>query len=1570
MAPRDLSSQRIHEVQAELNTYRPELPDTPAHQLAAFAKAVLSSVDVRDLKGVATADLIRHLELVLDTLRDRKTGEIKTAVRLEGETVVIESCMDDQPFLVSALRSVLAGEGLEVRSALNAVVQLRRDTAGTLVEVGTGTTESIIRAEARMGPEGLPPRLDAKIHQRMRLAQAMVRDFESMKRHIQNVADQYGGAAARLPGEESVSMREAEGLLRWLCDENFVLLSVEEYDENAEAVVTLGVSSVEPGARDAEMLKRSAAAESRKVMYARSGEESPVHRAGKPGHFVITKFDRKGGSHGAVAIDGLFTYKALHTPPEEIPYLRLLLRDMLADRDVSVDSHRGKNITNAFNSLPLEYLLAESRENVWELTDRVLRAEEEGGSDVHIQLDEEGRFAFVFVTLPRVQFSEELRLQVQQLLLDELGGSYADYGVYIDRYENAIVHFYVTGTGSLHGVDTERLRDQVHRVAKGWNERLREALEGLGGDEDVNELFELYVDAFTEEHKRRAVADRLRRDVMCLEALRHGLSLDCDLFVSSTGEHPGSLNLRIFSREPLSLSYQLPIIGNFGFEVIDEYTREIKVAHLPTVEMHNFRLNVRRDRHRKVLGRRDDVIRTLRRVFAGVLGDDSLNRLVVSTTLQGRHVEVLRAYVAYIHQLRPPFTDDLIRQVLVDHPSVASAAVGLLAARFDPQAEEGANVDRAERTLVAELRAVTDYTADRVLSVFAEVIRATVRTNAFVVNLEEGDALAFKIDALAVSLGPMPRPFREIWVFHPDFEGVHLRGGRVARGGLRFSDRADDFRTEIHGLMATQMVKNVLIVPMGAKGGFVLRHPPAGRAELREAGDRYYRQFIRALLSITDNVEDGEPRTPPGVRHKEEPDPYLVVAADKGTAHLSDTANAISMKRGFWLDDAFASGGSNGYDHKATGITARGAWEATKRNFRELGIDPEADPITAIGVGDMSGDVFGNGLLRTRTVKLQAAFNHLHLFIDPDPDPERSFLERQRLFETPGSSWADYSTEVFSKGGGVWSRHSKEVALSPEARALLELGEDQAVSGDEVIRAIMKLPVDLFWMGGIGTYVKSRAESNTDVGDKANDSVRIDAGDLRCRVFAEGANLAITDRGRVEFARGGGQNYTAFLDNSGGVDISDHEVNIKILFAPLLAGGKTTREQRNSLLKEVEDEVCEMVLANNRSQSRMVSYDVRRSHADLWRYARSSRYLETEVPFDPDAFSMPTEDEVTNRFRRGQGLYKCEAAVLGSHAKMLAYRELLAGDDLPDEITREMVAAYFPARIREGAGDAINDHLLRREIAATMVVNRIVDNAGASFFAEVMGSTGRNVRDVAVAYLRAASFGGAHALHERLFALEDKHRQDGIYEGMRIAGRALENATYFLLDTVEGDTLEQADPAHCQALLSQLRTWLQPGQRAALEERVNRLVDAGLPADLAESIRALRYLVVVLDALRLARDKGRPAEEMLKVRLSVSSSMNLSALHAALSSMRFQSAWDGPAMLALARQLEFHVHKMALLVDGDDVEGMIAHYGLEPVRAQLAQHLEGELSIAAVVMIDNHLRRLLPPKAMTRPAAE
>ncbi|MBL4683883.1 MAG: NAD-glutamate dehydrogenase, partial [Nannocystaceae bacterium] len=1412
---------------------------------------------------------------------------------------------------------------------------------------------------------GIPKGLAARIEHRLTLAQAMVRDFSAMTSRIGEIADAYFAAASEHGGASAATLRETEALLRWLVDENFVLFAVEEYGGATGEQHLLGTSRIRKPERDAALLAAAAGGGSRLVRYQRSAEESPVHRSGKPGYFAFTRYSADGGEpDGVVLLEGLFTYKALHTPPEQIPVIQVALRDMLEDRQVSIASDRGKNITNAFNSLPLEYLLTEEREAVWELTDRILRAEAEGGSDVHIKVSEGARFAFVFVALPRWQFSEELRQNVQDLLLEELVGTYADYGVYIDRYDNAVIHFYITGPGPLRAVDNEGLRKKVLAHARTWTDRLTEAI-GRVAPQQAEALFEVYEHAFNDEHKRRCSVARISGDVLCVESLRDGADVDCDLYVSEFGEYPGSLNLRIFSREPLNLSRELPVLSHFGFEVIDEYSREIHVAHLPAIDMDNFRFELRPDRIGQIMQRRGNVVAALREVFLGRAGDDDLNRLIIVSDLSSREVEILRSYVAFLHQLRLPFDSGVVRNTLVENPTVTAALMGWLAARFDPKVATDDSRRASDASLKAELQAVTDYTADRVLQAVAEVVRATRRTNAYIADREGGEAFAFKVATRRLSFGPEPKPFREIWVYHPDFEGVHLRGGRVARGGLRFSDRPDDFRTEIHGLMATQMVKNVLIVPMGAKGGFVLRNPPSEREALSRAGDKYYEQFIRALLAVTDNVVDGEAVTPKGILlHEEGTDSYLVVAADKGTAHLSDTANSISADLGFWLDDAFASGGSNGYDHKKTGITARGAWEATRRCFNELGVDPQSDVITAVGVGDMSGDVFGNGLLRSKTIKLVAAFNHIHIFVDPDPDPARSFEERLRLFELPRSAWTDYDKDVLSKGGGVFPRKSKEVALSPEARTLLGLDADTKVNGDEVIRAILALNVDLLWMGGIGTYIKAREETHAEVGDKANDSVRIDASMLRSRVLGEGANLAITDRARVEFAKGGGQNYNAFLDNSGGVDVSDHEVNIKILFAPLLSTGAVTREARNELLHGCEGEVVEMVLANNRSQSRMVSFDCERSRRDVYRYSRALSYLVPRVPFNPEAYTLPAEDELTNRARRGEGLYKCEASVLCAHTKMWAYRELLDAEPLPDALVDRYVGEYFPKRVLAGAGPtAVRGHLLRREIATTLIVNRIVECAGASLLTEVATGTLKPVREIALAWLSAAEASDLDGVFSELLTIEDKHHMPAVYRAMLMMQTYVEDATFYLLDQMALPPLDERACADVRALLENVDKALPEGSKNRTAQRQASLVEMGVPSDLAARIVRFRYLTPVIDAVRSAPAMGRPAEEMLWLRLSVTDAMNIMVLNQAMDRMVYSAPWDGPSVSALRRQLNFHLHKLMRMVKGDDVQGMVEAHGLAEFCERVDAQAETNPTISGLVMLDDWLRRLLPPLA-------
>ncbi|HFE45200.1 MAG TPA: hypothetical protein ENJ18_06855, partial [Nannocystis exedens] len=723
MAPHKLSAQRIREVQTVLASYTPSIKGTDLSLLGALAQAVLNSVDVRDLTRVSSEQLVHQYESLLATIRRRSKGDICVAVREFEGRFVIESCMEDQPFLVSSVRAWLAAQGLRALSVVNAVVRIRRDQNGVITAVGKGPSESIIRIV--LDVDSVSDELLTAYQQRLRLVQSMVRDFQPMRRGLQELADTYLKASAAVDAERSVAFRETEGIIRWLCEENFVLLAVEEFDLEGTMVSHLGISSVLQPVRDQERMACFAAETERTVRYRRSNDESPVHRAGRPGHFIVTRVDRSGEIVGTTLVNGLFTYRALHTPPEEIPHLRVVLRGMLADRNVSLDSHRGKNITNAFNSLPLEFMLTETPESIWELTDRVLRAEAAGESDVHIRIGEDRQSIFAFVSLPREQFSEALRLQVQELLMRECGATYADFGVYMDRYDNAIIHYYLTGPSTFAKIDTEKVRTQVLALAKSWNERLREALGELVGEDEVDTLFDSYQDAFTDDHKRRAGDLRLLGDLTCLENLRKGADFDCDLFVSTTGDHPGSLNLRVFRRQALGLSEELPLITSFGLRVIDEYVRPVNVRHLPPFEMDNFRLDVRASRIPAIMARRDNFRAAMRKVFAGTLGRDSLNQLVVQTSMTALEVEILRSYVAYLHQLRCPFATRLIRRVLCKHPTVTQALIAWLAYRFDPASKvDDKGLKASEDALDAELRAVSDYTADRVLQAVAAVVRA------------------------------------------------------------------------------------------------------------------------------------------------------------------------------------------------------------------------------------------------------------------------------------------------------------------------------------------------------------------------------------------------------------------------------------------------------------------------------------------------------------------------------------------------------------------------------------------------------------------------------------------------------------------------------------------------------------------------------------------------------------------------------------------------------------------------------------------------------------------------------
>jgi glutamate dehydrogenase len=989
--------------------------------------------------------------------------------------------------------------------------------------------------------------------------------------------------------------------------------------------------------------------------------------------------------------------------------------------------------------------------------------------------------------------------------------------------------------------------------------------------------------------------------------------------------------------EPLMLSDVVPLLENMGTRVVDERPYEIRPAGAHPVWIYDLGL-----RHEDLGGLdiadvRERFQETLAAVWRGEIENDRFNRLVLRAGLRGRDVTVLRAYVKYLRQIGTTFSRDFMVATLVGNPDIAGRLAELFAIRFDPDFDRHEDRGLAAKQAVAEIERridlVESLNEDRVLRSLLRLVTATVRTNFF----QDGAAsIALKLDPRSIPDMPRPRPMFEIFVYSPRVEGVHLRGGPVARGGLRWSDRPEDFRTEILGLVKAQTVKNAVIVPVGAKGGFVVKSPPAGRDELQAEVAACYRTFVRGLLDVTDNMIDGHAVPPPRVVRHDGDDPYLVVAADKGTATFSDIANAISEEYGFWLGDAFASGGSHGYDHKAMGITARGAWVSVRRHFRALGVDVQNDDFTVAGIGDMSGDVFGNGMLLSRHIRLVAAFDHRHIFVDPDPDPERSYGERVRLFGIPRSSWADYDPALISGGGGVFRRTAKAVPLSDEMRRALDV-EAEALPPDELIRAILKAPVDLLWNGGVGTYVKASTELNTEVGDKNNDAVRINAAELRCRVVGEGGNLGFTQRGRIEYALHGGQINTDAIDNSAGVDCSDHEVNIKILLDRVVREGDLTGKQRDELLAGMTDDVADQVLADNEGQTRALHLASAQAAAMRDVHVRYLDALERSGRLDRVLEQLPATEELTNRAEINGGLTLPEFAVLLAYSKIGLFDELLASDIPEDPFLERELEGYFPDALRTRYPDQIREHSLRREIIATRLTNSVVDRAGITFLFRLTEETGLSAADVARASTAAREIFGLSALWAQIEALDDlvdTGTQISLFLEVR---RLAERASRWLLRN-------RAQPLDIAATIEFFQpgvrelTLLIPGlvsedRRSALDRTVRDHVDEGVPEELARSVRTSPDLISALDITSVARSTGRRVGEVAAVYYALDEHLRLDWLRGRILGLPRDDRWQALARAALREDL--HVVHSAITAEVMRTMRPGSH-GREQVRAWIA----------------------------------
>jgi glutamate dehydrogenase len=1445
---------------------------------------------------------------------------------------IVEIVNDDMPFLVDSVTAAINARERVVHLVIHPILAVDRDPTGRLRQIletreiartpePAGQRESWMQIEITREPD--PANL-AQLAQAIAGVLADVRtavgDWLPMRQTLRALLDELGTSPA--PPVPARGVAEAQDFLRWLDDDNFTFLGYREYDfdDRAEpARPALGILRnrdypIFGGLRDLSSLPADVQNFIRRrelLVVTKSNLRATVHRTAHMDAIGLRRFSADGEVVGVRLFLGLFTSLAYSRSPRAIPLLRLKVRQLVARAGLPPSSHDGKALQHIIDGLPRDELFQGSEDQLFETVTGILNLQERQRIALFVRRDPLERFVSCLVYVPRERYDSDLRRRFAAILEEVFAGRLSAFYTHLDESALARVQFIIhTTRGAVPAVDVAALEQQLVEAGRGWPDQLQEAAETAFGEGEAHirlrrlKPFPPAYQALT--RPNQAIADLPR-----IEKALSGSPLEVSLHPVAGGGRPG---LRLYrAAEPVTLSDVLPMLENLGLRVVAEEPFRIDSADGNAVWVHEFQLegDAAATAVSAAVGARFE--EALVAVWTGRVESDRFNRLILSAGLSARQVTVLRLYAKVLRQAGSTLSQSYMEDTLAAHPDIAARLVRLFEIRFDPS---DTNADPSLAAL-GEIQAidhaldgVASLDEDRILRSYLALVLKSVRTNYFQ-RLPSGmpkPYLSVKLASSAIELLPAPRPLFEIYVYSPRIEGLHMRAGKVARGGIRWSDRKEDFRTEILGLMKAQTVKNAVIVPVGSKGGFVIKHPPAARDRLGEEAVECYKILIRGLLDLTDNVvfEKGGHRIvpPPGVVRHDGDDPYLVVAADKGTATFSDYANAIAEEYEFWLGDAFASGGSAGYDHKAMGITARGAWELVKRHFRELGRNLDTSELSVVGVGDMSGDVFGNGMLMSRRLRLVAAFDHRHVFIDPDPDPERSYEERLRLFRLPRSSWADYEAALISPGGGVFDRGAKSIAMTPQMKRLFAIEADHLTPA-ELIRKLLAAPVDLLWFGGIGTYVKAPQERHAEVGDRPNDALRINADEIQAKVVGEGANLGVTQRGRIVYALKGGRIDTDAIDNSAGVDTSDHEVNLKILIDRAIAAGALPRQEREPLLHRMTDDVATLVLRDNYLQGEALSVAEARGGAALDRQVLLIRDLERTGRLDRALEFLPDDETLAARAADRRGLTRPELAVLLAYAKMGLDAELLASDlpDLP-ELAPEL-EGYFPSALRERLGPLISTHPLRREIAATVVTNNLVNRAGITFVSDMRARTGRSAPEIARAYLIVREIFELRGLWAEIEALDNQVAARVQTEMLLETGLVVEHSAAWLLRHRRLDFgAEHARLASgVRSLTASLIQWLPPRDNSLAAERGQRLTEAGVPMALAERLGAMMFLAPALDIAELAEASAQPLERAARIYYEAGIRFALDEMRAAARRLPAETQWQKLAVEATVDDL-------------------------------------------------------------------
>ncbi|WNF48318.1 NAD-glutamate dehydrogenase [Pseudomonas sp. SG20056] len=1458
----------------------------------------------------------------------------------------VEILHSDIPFLVDSVRMELNRRGYSIHTLQNSVFSVRRNKSGELQEIlPKGAQGKDVQQEALMFLEidrcanvGELKTLEKDLHEVFSDVRLSVADFQPMKAKAKELLAWLDKAKLKVEGAE---LEEIKVFMSWLLDDHFTFLGYEEftvadsagggsmvYDEKS----LLGMSKrLRSGLKVDELhIEPEAVAylrEPQLLSFAKAAVPSRVHRPAYPDLVSIRELDAKGKVVKECRFMGLYTSAVYAESVWNIPFIRRKVAVIKQRSGFDSSAHLGKELAQVLEVLPRDDLFQTPVDELFNTTMAIVQIQERNKIRVFLRRDPYGRFCYCLAYVPRDVYSTETRMKIQQVLMERLQATDCEFWTFFSESVLARVQFILkVDPKNRVQIDPLRLEKEVIQACRSWKDDYTSLIVESLGEAQGTEVLSEFPGGFPAGYRERFAPHSAVVDMQHLLSLNSERQLVMSFYQPLTqGEQ--QLHCKLYHADtPLPLSDVLPILENLGLRVLGEFPYKLRRADGREFWIHDFAFTYAEGLDVDIQQLNDTLQGAFVNIVGGAAENDGFNRLVLMAAMPWRDVALLRAYARYLKQIRLGFDLSYIASTLVNHADIAKELVRLFKTRFYLARKLTADdledkQQKLEQAILAALDNVAVLNEDRILRRYLDLIKATLRTNFYQTDASGAPKsyFSFKLNPRAIPDIPRPTPKFEIFVYSPRVEGVHLRFGDVARGGLRWSDREEDFRTEVLGLVKAQQVKNAVIVPMGAKGGFIPRRMPVGgsRDDVLAEGIACYRIFISGLLDITDNLKDGAVVPPQNVVRHDGDDPYLVVAADKGTATFSDIANGIAAEYGFWLDDAFASGGSAGYDHKGMGITAKGGWVSVQRHFRERGIDVQKDNVTVIGIGDMAGDVFGNGLLLSESLQLVAAFNHMHIFIDPNPDAAKSFVERQRLFDLPRSSWADYDAKLISAGGGIFLRSAKSIAISPQMKERFDISADK-LAPNELLNALLKAPVDLLWNGGIGTYVKSSKESHADVGDKANDLLRVDGRELRAKVVGEGGNLGMTQLGRVEYGLNGGKSNTDFIDNAGGVDCSDHEVNIKILLGEIVGAGDMTGKQRNKLLVEMTDAVGGLVLGNNYKQTQALSLAERRARERVGEYKRLMSALEAAGKLDRALEFLPTDDELNERAANGLGLTRPELSVLISYSK-IDLKESLLKSLVPDDeyLAREMETA-FPPLLAKKFGEPMRRHRLKREIVSTQIANDLVNHMGITFVQRLKESTGMSAANVAGAYVIVRDLFRLPHWWQQIEALDYQVPAELQLQLMDELMRLGRRATRWFLRSRRNELDAARDVAHfaprIEALVGRLDELLEGPAREQWLARFQGYVEAGVPEELARVVAGTSHLYTLLPIIEASDVTGQEPDRVAAAYFAIGGSLELSWYLQQITSLPVENNWQALAREAFRDDLDWQQRAITVSV--------------------------------------------------------